>query len=58
MLKVEDYAEIRRARRDGMTIREISRTFRQCARFFTLPLDAPPAPFALVSHSCGLASIC
>ena len=29
MLTVEDYAEIRRARRDGMTIREISRTFRR-----------------------------
>lgn len=41
MLKVEDYARIRRAHRDGMSIREIARTFRHSRRKIREVLQNP-----------------
>lgn len=48
MLKVEDYGRIRRAHRDGMSIREIARTFRHSRRKIREVLQqAEPRPYTL-----------
>jgi len=46
MLKVEDYGKIRRAHRDGMSIREIARTFGHSRRKIRQVLQEPePRPY-------------
>lgn len=46
MLKVADYSKIRRAHRDGMTIREIARTFHHSRRKIRQVLcEAQPKPY-------------
>ena len=46
MLTVEDYAKIRRAHRDGMSIREIARTFHRSRRKIREVLKNPePRPY-------------
>ena len=48
MLKVEDYGRIRRAHRDGMSIREIARTFGHSRRKIREALaQAEPRPYTL-----------
>ena len=48
MLKVEDYGRIRRAHRDGMSIREIARTFGHSRRKIREALAQPePRPYTL-----------
>jgi transposase len=48
MLKVEDYGRIRRAHRDGMSIREIARTFGHSRRKIREVLgQAEPRPYTL-----------
>ncbi len=48
MLKVEDYGRIRRAHRDGMSIREIARTFGHSRRKIRAALAQPePRPYTL-----------
>ena len=48
MLTVEDYARIRRAHRDGMSIREIARTFCHSRRKIRQVLKhAEPQPYTL-----------
>lgn len=47
MLRVDQYAEIRRAHRDGMSIREIARRFRRSKRTVRKVLsNAEPTPYA------------
>lgn len=49
MLTVDDYGAIRRARRDGMSIREIARTFHHTRRKIRQVLEeAEPAPYTRV----------
>ena len=46
MLKVDDYARIRRAHRDGMSIREIARTFHHTRRKMRQVLrESEPRPY-------------
>ena len=47
MLKVEDYGRIRRAHRDGMSIREIAQTFGHSRRKIRQALVAEPRPYTL-----------
>jgi transposase len=48
MLKVEDYGRIRRAHRDGMSIREIAQTFGHSRRKIREALaEAEPRPYTL-----------
>lgn len=50
MLTVDDYGAIRRARRDGMTIRQIARTFRHSRRKIRQILTEPePRPYTRVN---------
>jgi transposase len=51
MLKVEDYGKIRRAHRDGMSIREIARTFGRSRRKVREVLAQPqPKPYTRVKE--------
>ena len=51
MLKVEDYGKIRRAHRDGMSIREIARTFGRSRRKVREALAQPqPKPYTRVKE--------
>ena len=55
MLHVDDYAKIRRAHRDGMSIREIARTFRHSRRKIREVLKTPqPAPYTRTKPAVGL----
>ena len=50
MLQVDDYAKIRRAHRDGMSIREIARTFGHSRRKIREVLQHPePRPYTRIS---------
>ncbi len=46
MLTADEYGRIRRAHRDGMSIREIARTFRHCRAKIRQVLSEPePRPY-------------
>ncbi len=49
MLKVDDYGQIRRAHRDGMSVRAIARTFHHSRRNVRKALASPePQPYTRV----------
>jgi DNA invertase Pin-like site-specific DNA recombinase len=55
MLKVEDYARIRRAFRDGMSIRAIARTFHHTRRKIREVLQNPePKPYTRIKEPASL----
>jgi transposase len=54
MLKVDDYARIRLAHRDGMSIRQIARTFGHSRQKIRQVLNEPtPKPYTLLAPRPG-----